>query len=72
MDVVITVFDNAVGETYPVYLSEAVRAHWGVSDPGHIEGTEQETIAAFEKTFATLELRVKKYAGTAFRNNARY
>ncbi|MGR9014186.1 MAG: arsenate reductase ArsC, partial [Gammaproteobacteria bacterium] len=60
MNIVITVCDNAAGETCPVYLSKAVRAHWGVSDPGHVEGTEAEKIAAFEQAFATLELRVKK------------
>lgn len=59
MDIVITVCDSAHGETCPVYLTQAVRAHWGVSDPGHVEGTEEEKIAAFEQTFATLELRVK-------------
>jgi arsenate reductase len=59
MDIVITVCDSAHGETCPVYLTKAVRAHWGVSDPGHVEGTEEEKIAAFEHTFATLELRVK-------------
>jgi arsenate reductase len=60
MDFVITVCDNAAGETCPVYLSEATQAHWGVSDPGHFEGTEVEKIAAFEQTFAILELRVNK------------
>lgn len=60
MDIVITVCDSAQGETCPVYLTKAVRAHWGVSDPGHVEGSEDEKIAAFEQTFATLELRVKK------------
>ena len=60
MDIVITVCDNAAGETCPVYLTKAVRAHWGVSDPGHVEGSEEEKIAAFEQIFATLELRVKK------------
>jgi arsenate reductase len=60
MDVVITVCDNAAGETCPVYLSKAVRAHWGVSDPGHVEGTEDEKIAAFEKTFEILQLRIQK------------
>lgn len=60
MDIVITVCDNAHGETCPVYLTEAVRAHWGVADPGHVEGTEEEKIAAFEQTFATLKLRVEK------------
>lgn len=60
MDIVITVCDNAAGETCPVYLSKAVRAHWGVSDPGHVEGTEEEKIAAFEKVFGILTLRVQK------------
>ncbi|WP_031433222.1 arsenate reductase ArsC [Methylomarinum vadi] len=60
MDIVITVCDNAHGETCPVYLTKAVRAHWGVADPGHVEGTEEEKIAAFEQTFATLKLRVEK------------
>lgn len=60
MDIVITVCDNAAGETCPVYLTKAVRVHWGVSDPGHVEGTEDEKIAAFEQTFSTLKLRVEK------------
>jgi len=59
MDVVITVCDNAHGEACPAYLTQAVRAHWGVADPGHVEGTDAEKIAAFEKAFATLEMRVK-------------
>ncbi len=60
MDIVITVCDNAAGETCPVYLTQAVRAHWGVSDPGHVKGTDEEIIAAFEQTYRTLELRVNK------------
>ncbi|MFK5950859.1 MAG: arsenate reductase ArsC [Methylococcales bacterium] len=60
MDIVITVCDNAAGETCPVFLTKAVRAHWGVSDPGHVEGTDEEKIAAFEQTFATLKRRVEK------------
>lgn len=60
MNIVITVCDNARGETCPVYLTKAVRAHWGVSDPGHVEGSDAEKIAAFEQTFATLKLRVNK------------
>ena len=60
MNIVITVCDNAAAETCPAYLTQAVRAHWGVSDPGHVEGTEEEKIAAFEQTFATLKLRVEK------------
>ncbi len=60
MDIVITVCDNAAGESCPAYLTKAIRAHWGVSDPGHVEGTEEEKIAAFENTFHILEMRVSK------------
>lgn len=60
MDIVITVCDNAAGESCPVYLTEVVRTHWGVSDPGHVEGTAEEKIAAFEQTFSILKLRVEK------------
>ncbi len=60
IDIVITVCDNAAAETCPVYLNKAVRVHWGVSDPGHVEGSEEEKIAAFEETFAILKNRVEQ------------
>jgi arsenate reductase len=59
MDIVITVCDNAAGETCPTYLSKAAKAHWGVSDPGHIKGTEKEIITAFDQTFSILKQRVE-------------
>ncbi len=66
MDIVITVCDNAAGESCPVYLNSAVRAHWGVADPGHLDGTEHEIINAFDQTFNTLELRVKAMLALPF------
>ncbi len=60
MDIVITVCDNAAGETCPVYLSKAVRAHWGLPDPAHVKGTEEEIQAAFEQTYQALEKRISK------------
>jgi arsenate reductase len=60
MDIVITVCDGAAGEACPLYLTKAVRAHWGVPDPSHVNGTDTEKLDAFEQTFATLELRIKK------------
>jgi arsenate reductase len=60
MDIVITVCDSAAGEACPVYLTNAVRAHWGVPDPSHVNGTDTEKLDAFEQTFVTLDLRVKK------------
>ncbi len=60
MDIVITVCDNAAGETCPVYLNKAVRVHWGLSDPGHTKGSDEEIIAAFDHTFGILQQRINK------------
>ena len=58
IDVVITVCDNAAGETCPVYLRPSPKAHWGLSDPGHVKGTVDEVKAAFEATYRTVEQRI--------------
>ncbi len=60
LDIAITVCDNAAGEVCPVYMTEAERVHWGLEDPGHVEGTEEEKIAAFEKTYGILQQRINK------------
>ncbi|MCF6204525.1 MAG: arsenate reductase ArsC [Methylococcaceae bacterium] len=58
MDIVITVCDNAAGETCPVYLDSAVKVHWGLVDPGHVKGTDEKIIAAFEETFSIIKQRI--------------
>jgi arsenate reductase len=59
-DLLIAVCDSAAGEACPVYLSSAIRTHWGVTDPGHIEGSPEVIEAAFEATFATLKHRITR------------
>lgn len=59
IDIMISVCDSAAGETCPVYLGAAIRGHWGVSDPGHVEGSTEVIEAAFEATYATLEKRIQ-------------
>ena len=59
IDILISVCDSAGKEPCPVFLDPAIRAHWGVEDPGHVEGTPEEIIAAFDKTFNTLKRRVQ-------------
>jgi arsenate reductase (thioredoxin) len=58
IDIVITVCDNAAGETCPVYLRPTPRAHWGLSDPGHVKGADDEVKAAFEATYRGVEQRI--------------
>jgi len=60
IDVAITVCDNAAGETCPVYLRPVLRAHWGLSDPGHVKGTDDEVKAAFETTYKAVERRINQ------------
>lgn len=58
MDFVITVCDNAAGETCPVWPGHPMSAHWGFEDPAAFVGTEDETHAIFKKIFRQIVSRV--------------
>ena len=58
-DVVVTVCGNAAGETCPAYLGQAVRAHWGLEDPGLATGSAQDIEAAFEQTYRIVLARTE-------------
>jgi len=60
VDIAITVCDQAAGETCPVYLGSTVRAHWGLPDPAHVSGTDEEIAKAFQATYDALLARVNK------------
>nr|WP_315251973.1 arsenate reductase ArsC [uncultured Duganella sp.] len=60
-DIVITVCGSAAGETCPAYLAPVMRAHWGVEDPSHVVGTEQEIEAAFEETYRIIRARIEAF-----------
>jgi arsenate reductase len=58
-DVVITVCDRAANESCPAWLSnDAIRVHWGLPDPSHMEGSDAERTAAFESVAETLRARI--------------
>ncbi len=57
MDIVITVCDNASGETCPLFLGGAVKAHWGVFDPSQVNG-EAEIESSFQNAFEILQKRI--------------
>lgn len=60
-DIVITVCASAAGETCPAYLGPAVRTHWGVEDPAHATGTDEEIDAAFMTAYRTLRARIEAF-----------
>ena len=60
-DIVITVCDNATGETCPAYLGSALRVHWGVDDPARAMESEEEIDAAFTKAYRILRTRIEAF-----------
>jgi arsenate reductase len=60
-DIVITVCGSAAGETCPAYLGPVLRTHWGVEDPAHATGTDEEIDAAFTKAYRTLRARIEAF-----------
>lgn len=60
LDIVITVCDNAAGETCPIWPGHPLTAHWGVFDPAAVEGSEAEIDAAFDVAHDRLEDRIMR------------
>lgn len=59
IDLIITVCDSAAGEACPVWLGDTPKLHWGLPDPAHATGTDEEVAAAFEVTYQQLEKRLQ-------------
>ena len=60
-DIVRSICSNAANEDCPIYLSSAIRSHWGVEDPAHVEGTETEITAAFMTAYRILRYRIELF-----------
>lgn len=61
MDFIITVCDNAAGETCPYWPGRPATAHWGFEDPAAVEGSEEEKRAAFKQIFEQILKRVHAF-----------
>jgi arsenate reductase len=59
IDIVITVCDNAAGETCPLWPGRPVTAHWGVPDPAAVEGDEATRRTAFLDVALVLKHRIE-------------
>lgn len=66
LDLVITVCDNAAGETCPVFFGAPLKTHWGAPDPAHATGSDAEIAAEFDRVFALLECRVTTFLSLPF------
>lgn len=60
-DFVITVCDQAAGETCPVWPGQPARMHWSIEDPAAAGGTEAGKTRAFRAAFDALEERVRAF-----------
>ena len=60
-DIVITVCASAAGETCPAYLGPVLRTHWGVDDPAHASGSEEDIDAAFMLAYRILRRRIEAF-----------
>ena len=58
VDLVITVCDDAAGETCPVWPGGPLAAHWGIDDPAAVAGSEAEKRRAFERAYRALDRRI--------------
>lgn len=58
-DLVITVCDEAAGETCPAFTGAARRLHWSTPDPAKATGTEAEVRRAFDLAFGQLRARIE-------------
>ena len=58
MDFVFTVCDDAANEVCPIWPGQPVSAHWGLSDPAAVEGSEAVRRHAFADTFRMLSSRI--------------
>ena len=60
-NIVVTVCGSAAGETCPAYLGPVLRTHWGLDDPSHIQGSDEEIEAAFERTYQIIRARTEAF-----------
>jgi arsenate reductase len=59
LDFVITVCDDAAGETCPAWPGEPMLAHWGIPDPARATGSQAEIAVAFDEAYGMMKRRIE-------------
>jgi arsenate reductase len=63
-DLVITVCDQAAGESCPLFPGKPKKLHWSTPDPAKATGTDEEINSAFDEAFSMLKVRVEELLKT--------
>lgn len=58
-DLVITVCDQAAGESCSLFLGTPKKIHWSTPDPAKVTGTDEERSAAFKTAYDLLKERIQ-------------
>ena len=58
MDHIVTVCNNAAGETCPIWPGNPASEHWDIDDPAGVGGSENDRREAFELAYRALEFRI--------------
>lgn len=66
MHFVFTVCDQAAAESCPVWPGQPMTAHWGVTDPAAVQGSEASKRAAFLKAYTELYRRISLFTSLPF------
>jgi arsenate reductase len=60
-DLIITVCDQAAGETCPIFPGQPQKRHWSIPDPANASGTEADIQVAFDQAFFLLKEKIDKF-----------
>src|SRR5438552_2688058 len=68
LDFILTVCDNAAGESCPFWPGQPMTAHWGVPDPAAATGNEAQVRQAFADAFRMLSHRISIFVNLPLRS----
>ncbi|MEL6960617.1 MAG: arsenate reductase ArsC [Pseudomonadota bacterium] len=68
LDFVFTACGSAAGEQCPVWHGAPMTAHWGISGPAAVTGSEAHIRHAFDRAYTLLERKIRKFVALPIAN----